>query len=310
MNSPLLSIVVPLYRSAESVERLISELSALPVEGGCEIVLVNDGSSDNTAELAEKFMQASGRAITLVKLARNFGEHNAVMAGLHHAAGQFIVTMDDDLQNPPSEVLKLLNHSLSGGYDVVYSYYAEKQHDTWRNLGSWLTNRVADLLLDKPRGLYLCTFRIMSAFVAREVCRYDGPFAYVDGLIMQVTQNIGRIEVEHAPRTSGRSSYTIRKLLHLWMSMFVNFSVIPLRIATFAGFAIAALGFVYFLSVVAERWQGIPPQGWSSLMATLLIFSGTQLILLGIAGEYIGRIFLTANKRPQFVVREVVRNGK
>ena len=309
MNRPLLSIVVPLYRSADCIERLISELSALPVEGGCELVLVNDGSPDNTAELAEKFMKASGRAITLVKLARNFGEHNAVMAGLHHARGEFIVTMDDDLQNPPSEVLKLLNHARSGGYEVVYSYYAEKQHEAWRNFGSWLTNRVADLLLDKPRGLYLCSFRIMSGFVAREVCRYDGPFAYVDGLILQVTQNIGRIEVGHAPRASGESGYTLSKLLHLWLSMFVNFSVVPLRIATFAGFAIAALGFVWFLSVLIERWQGIPPQGWSSLMAALLAFCGTQLILLGIAGEYIGRIFLTANKRPQFVVRDVVRNA-
>lgn len=310
MNRPLLSIVIPLYRSADSIERLISELSALPVEGGCELVLVNDGSPDNTADLAAKYMQDSGRPITLVKLARNFGEHNAVMAGLHHASGEYIVTMDDDLQNPPSEVLKLLNHARGGGYEVVYSYYAEKQHETWRNMGSWLTNRVADLLLDKPRGLYLCTFRIMSAFVAREVCRYEGPFAYVDGLILQVTQNIGRIQVEHAPRASGQSGYTLRKLLHLWMSMFVNFSIVPLRIATVAGFAIAAMGFLYFLSVVIERLQGIPPQGWSSLMAALLVFSGTQLILLGIAGEYIGRIFLTANRRPQFVVRDVVKNGR
>ena len=308
MNRPLLSIVVPLYRSADSIERLIAELSSLQVEGGCELVLVNDGSLDNTAELAEKFMRASGRSITLVKLSRNFGEHNAVMAGLHHANGDYIVTMDDDLQNPPSEVLKLLHHARSGGYEVVYSYYAEKQHDTWRNLGSWLTNRVADLLLDKPRGLYLCSFRIITRFVAREVCRYDGPFAYVDGLILQVTQNIGSIEVEHAPRASGESGYTIGKLLHLWMSMFVNFSVIPLRLATFVGFGMAGIGFVYLLAVIVEGLRGSPMAGWSSIMAALLVFCGTQLVLLGIAGEYIGRIFLTANKRPQFVIKDVVRN--
>ncbi len=129
MTRPLLSIVVPLYRSADSIERLIRELSALPVEGGCELVLVNDGSPDNTAELAEKFMQTSARPITLVKLSRNFGEYNAVMAGLHQATGDYIVTMDDDLQNPPSEVLKLLAHAQAGKYDVVYSFYAEKQHD-------------------------------------------------------------------------------------------------------------------------------------------------------------------------------------
>ena len=308
MNRPLLSIVVPLYRSADSIERLIAELSSLQVEGGCELVLVNDGSPDNTAELAEKFMRTSGRSITLVKLSRNFGEHNAVMAGLHHANGDYIVTMDDDLQNPPSEVLKLLHHARTGGHEVVYSYYAEKQHDTWRNLGSWLTNRVADLLLDKPRGLYLCSFRIITRFVAHEVCRYDGPFAYVDGLILQVTQNIGSIEVEHAARASGESGYTLGKLLHLWMSMFVNFSVVPLRLATFVGFGMAGIGFVYLLAVIVEGLRGSPMAGWSSIMAALLVFCGTQLVLLGIAGEYIGRIFLTANKRPQFVVKDVVRN--
>ncbi len=192
--------------------------------------------------------------------------------------------------------------------EVVYSYYAEKQHDTWRNLGSWLTNRVADLLLDKPRGLYLCSFRIITRFVAQEVCRYDGPFAYVDGLILQVTQNIGRIEVEHAPRASGESGYTIGKLLHLWMSMFINFSVVPLRLATFVGFGMAGIGFVYLLAVIVEGLRGSPMAGWSSIMAALLVFCGAQLVLLGIAGEYIGRIFLTANKRPQFVIKDVVRN--
>ena len=310
MNRPLLTIVVPLYRSAASIERLIAELGALPVDGGCELVLVNDGSPDDTAEVCERLMRDSGRAITLVKLSRNFGEHNAVMAGLHHARGEYIVTMDDDLQNPPSEVLKLVAHARKNGFEVVYSYYAEKKHERWRNLGSQLTNRVADVLLDKPKGLYLSTFRCMSAFVAREICRYDGPFSYVDGLIWQVTQNVGSIEVEHAARDTGPSNYTLRRLVRLWLNMFVNFSVMPLRLATLLGFVIAVVGFIYVLDVVIESWLGIPPQGWSSLMAALVIFSGTQLILLGVVGEYVGRTFLTANKRPQFVVKEVIRNAR
>ena len=310
MNRPLLTIVVPLYRSAASIERLIAELGALPVDGGCELVLVNDGSPDDTAEVCERLMRDSERAITLVKLSRNFGEHNAVMAGLHHARGEYIVTMDDDLQNPPSEVLKLVEHARKNALEVVYSYYAEKKHERWRNLGSQLTNRVADVLLDKPKGLYLSTFRCMSAFVAREICRYDGPFSYVDGLIWQVTQSVGSIEVAHAARDTGPSNYTLRRLVRLWLNMFVNFSVMPLRLATLLGFVIAAAGFIYVLNVLIESWLGIPPQGWSSLMAALLIFSGTQLILLGVVGEYVGRTFLTANKRPQFVVKEVIRNAR
>ena len=309
MSRPLLSIVVPLYRSADSIERLIRELSALPVEGGCELVLVNDGSPDNTAELAEKFMQTSARPITLVKLSRNFGEYNAVMAGLHQATGDYIVTMDDDLQNPPSEVLKLLAHAQAGKYDVVYSFYAEKQHDRWRNFGSWMTNRVADMLLDKPRGLYLSSFRVMSHFVAKEICRHDGPFVYVDGLLLQVTQNIGRLEVLHAERATGTSGYTFRRLVRLWLAMFVGFSVMPLRLATALGFLLAVSGFLSGIAVVVIRLLYGSVEGWSSLMVALLLFSGTQLILLGVAGEYIGRTYLTANRRPQFVVRDVVRNA-
>jgi undecaprenyl-phosphate 4-deoxy-4-formamido-L-arabinose transferase len=307
--NPALTIVVPLYNSAATLERLIAELSALKVDGGHELVLVNDGSRDNTIAVCERLMQTAALPIPLVKLSRNFGEHHAVMAGLHHASGDYIVTMDDDLQNPPSEVLKLVNHAREGKHEVVYSFYEDKKHEGWRNLGSWLTNRMADFLLDKPKGLYLSSFRCMSAFVAREICRYDGPFAYVDGLILQVTQSIGRVLVAHAEREDGRSGYTLRKLVKLWMNMFVNFSVIPLHLATMLGFAMAALGFIYTIAVIWERFTKGTPLGWSSLMAALTIFSGTQLLVLGMAGEYIGRLYLTANKRPQFVVKEIVRGG-
>ena len=307
--NPTLTIVVPLYNSSATLERLIAELSALKVDGGHDIVLVNDGSRDSTLEVCERLMSTATLPITLVKLSRNFGEHHAVMAGLHHANGDFIVTMDDDLQNPPSEVMKLVNCAREGKHEVVYSYYDDKKHEGWRNFGSWLTNRVADFLLDKPKGLYLSSFRCMSAFVAREICRYDGPFAYVDGLILQVTQSIGRVLVTHAEREDGRSGYTLRKLVKLWLNMFVNFSVIPLHLATMLGFAMAALGFLYTVAVIWERLTHGTPLGWSSLMAALTIFSGTQLLVLGMAGEYLGRLYLTANKRPQFIVKEIVRGG-
>ena len=305
-----LSIVVPLYNSAATIGRLVDALATLPVEGGLELILVNDCGPDNTLEVCERLLAAAPLPIKLVKLSRNFGEHNAVMAGLHHVSGDYVITMDDDLQNPPSEVLKLLRHTREHGHDVVYSYYEEKQHEMWRNFGSWLTNRVADVLLDKPRGLYLSSFRCMSAFVAREICRYDGPFAYVDGLILQVTQNIGRVRVEHAAREEGRSGYTARKLVRLWLNMFVNFSVMPLRVSTGFGFLMAGAGFLWTLGVVAEHYIAGTPLGWGSLMAALLSFSGAQLIMLGIAGEYLGRLYLTANKRPQFVVRETVSSPK
>ncbi len=308
--NPKLTIVVPLYNSADTLERLVAELTKLQIPGGHELVLVNDGSPDNTAEIAERLIAQADFPITLVKLARNYGEHNAVMAGLRHARGEFVINMDDDLQNPPSEVLKLLEFAQKNKHEVVYSFYGDKQHESWRNLGSWLTNRVADLLLDKPKGFYLSSFRCMSAFVVKEICKYDGPFVYVDGLILQVTQNIGRVQVEHAARESGRSGYTISKLLKLWMSMFVNFSVVPLHLATLLGFAMAGFGFLYAVEVVAEFFITKQPPGWSSLMAAMLVFSGTQLLMLGLFGEYLGRVYLTANRKPQFTVKAVVRREK
>jgi len=304
---PMLTIVVPLYNSADTMDQLIAELIQLPVPGGHELVLVNDGSADATAEIAARWVARTDFPITLVKLARNYGEHNAVMAGFHHARGEFVINMDDDLQNPPSEVLKLLEHAQKNKHDVVYSYYDDKQHAFWRNVGSGLTNRVADLLLDKPKGLYLSSFRCLSGFVVREICKYDGPFVYVDGLILQVTDNIGRLRVAHAVRQSGSSGYTPVKLVRLWLSMFVNFSTMPLHLATMLGFATAGFGFLYAAEVVVEHFLYQNPLGWSSLMAALLVFSGTQLLLLGLMGEYLGRLYLAANKKPQFTIREVVR---
>ena len=180
----------------------------------------------------------------------------------------------------------------------------------WRNLGSWLTNRITDWVLDKPKGFYLSSFRCVSAFVAREVAAHEGPYPYVDGLILQVTQNIGALEVHHAGRTAGKSGYTLRRLLRLWASTFVNFSVMPLRLATLLGLVMAAVGLTG-LAVVFYLWsinRG-PDYGWGSLMGALLVFSGTQLVMLGLIGEYIGRMFLTVNRRPQSVVRSVERAG-
>ncbi|HLZ67140.1 MAG TPA: glycosyltransferase family 2 protein, partial [Aliidongia sp.] len=188
-DGPALSIVVPVYNGADSVGRLVAALEGLDVPGGLEIVLVVDGSPDDSLAVCRDLLAAARVPLTVVDLARNFGEHNAVMAGLHQARGRHIITMDDDLQNPPGEVLRLLEYAQSTGKDVVYTHYASKEHARWRNIGSRFTNRVADWLLDKPKGLYLSSFRCISAFVAEQVARYEGPFPYVDGLILQVTQS-------------------------------------------------------------------------------------------------------------------------
>lgn len=308
--APALSFVIPLYYSEATIVPLVKAIEELQVEGGHEIVLVNDGSRDGTAEICRKLVAAARVPIIFVNHARNYGEHNAVLTGWRHARGGYIVNLDDDGQNPPDEAVRLWRHATEHGLDVVFGHYEVKQHSPWRNFGSWLTNRMTDWALDKPAGFYLSSFRCVSAFVAREVAKHDGPFPYIDGLLLQVTQRIGSLTVRHEARQAGQSGYTLRRLVRLWMSAWINFSVLPLRIATVLGLVLAIGGLVGLILVAWLRLthQG-PAFGWGSLMGALLVFSGTQLVMLGVIGEYVGRMFISINHRPQAVVRDVMRSS-
>ena len=310
-DEPALSIVVPVHNGHATIGLLVEEVSAINVDGGLEVVLVDDGSTDGSPAVCEELTCTASVPVTLVAHARNYGEHNALMTGLRHARGDYIVTMDDDLQNPPGEVKRLYEYCRDGDFDVVYTRFAEKRHAVWRNLGSWFANRTADLVLDKPEGLYLSTFRCMQRFMAEEVCRYKGPFPYIDGLIFQVTGNVGSLTVEHLPRAENKSRYSLNRLVRLWLVIMVNFSVVPLRLSTFLGLVMSGFGFTGIMWVLFEYlFLGIEVVGWPSLMLVMLLFSGLQLLILGLAGEYLGRIYLTVNARPQAVVRKVVRPKK
>lgn len=308
-DRPALSLVIPCYNSAAVIGKLVSELERLRIEGNHELVLVNDGSQDGTAEVCRELVRDAVIPVTFVDLARNFGEHNAVMAGLRVARGDYIITMDDDGQNPPAEMVRLYHFARESDKDVVYTRYTEKQHARWRNLGSRFANRLADFLLDKPKGFYLSSFRCMRSFVADQICRYEGPYPYVDGLILQVTQSLGVMQVAHAERQIGRSGYNLRRLVHLWLNLFLNFSVVPLRVSAVLGLVASAAGFLATLGVVAEALFSDTPRGWGSLMSVLLLLCGVQLLTVGLVGEYVGRMYLTANRRPQSVIRSVLRSS-
>jgi len=304
-----LSVVIPVYRGAASIGKLVAELQRLGPEGGLEIILVNDGSPDNSDDACRALLDTATVPLIYVEHARNFGEHNAVMTGLRHVRGAYAITMDDDLQNPPEEVVRLFDHARLGNWDVVYTRYAVKQHAGWRNLGSRFANRVADILLDKPKGLYLSSFRCMSALVVREVSEYTGPYPYIDGLIMQVTRRIDSIEVRHLPRVEGRSNYNLTRLVRLWLNLATSFSLAPLRLAIFLGAVMATAGAIGAVATIVEALcLNQTPTGWASTMVVLLLVGGVQSMILGVLGEYVGRTFLTANGKPQAAVRMVERN--
>ena len=306
--APCVSVVIPVYNGAGSIGPLVAALHDDLAPRYClEVVLVNDGSpSDNSAEVCRELAQQRSDTVRFVNLSRNFGEHNAVMAGLVHCSGDMAVIMDDDFQNPPGEVRKLVSKLLQG-YDVVFSCYATKKHHWFRNLGSRFNNIIANLMLQKPRDLYLSSFKVINRFVINEIIKYQGPYPYIDGLILRITHNLATQQVLHEPRDAGRSGYTLNKLIRLWLNMFTNFSILPLRIASIAGFVVAALGFVFAIGVIIERLnQPGLPIGWASTVSILLVVSGMQLFALGLIGEYLGRLFLKDNGSPQFVVRETV----
>jgi len=302
-----LSFVIPLYNSAQTISAVVKAIEALTIEGGHEIILVNDGSQDETDIVARALVVSAKIPVTYISHARNFGEHNAVLTGWRHATGRYVVNLDDDGQNPPAEAVRLWQHAKAGNYDVVFGRYIQKEHSLFRNLGSCFTNRITDWALEKPRGLYLSSFRCVSHLVVKEVIKHKGPHPYIDGLILQVTQRLSTLDVKHESRKAGASGYTLGKLIKLWLSAWINFSVMPLRVATLCGITLASVGVLGFgLVVYLYLTQQGPAFGWGSLMAALLVFSGVQLIILGLIGEYIGRMFISVNERPQSVVRDVI----
>jgi glycosyltransferase involved in cell wall biosynthesis len=304
-TAPSVSVVIPSLNGSATIRELVKELEKLlsPLYK-LEIVLVNDGSTDNTLDVCMETQKQSNCSVRVVDLSKNFGEHNAVMAGLHFATGEYAVIMDDDFQNPPSEVPKLIGE-MQKGHDVVYTRYKKKKHAAWRNLGSWFNGSVARVMLGKPKGLYLSSFKAINAFVIKEILKYEGPYPYIDGLILRTTRRIGVINVEHEDRREGRSTYTPIKLIKLWLNMFTNFSIVPLRIATILGVICSFFGIVFGIVVVIERLQNPDlPIGWASLSFLIVMFSGVQLIVIGMIGEYVGRTFMFKNSSPQFIVRK------
>jgi undecaprenyl-phosphate 4-deoxy-4-formamido-L-arabinose transferase len=305
---PDISIVIPVYRSAPILPELVAQVAAVIADWNCEVILVNDASPDDSwnviRALALRYPFLKG-----ICLARNFGQHNAIMAGLNQASGDVVVIMDDDLQHPPRTIAQLVD-AIRSGHDVCYTRYIGRKHAAWKRLGSWFNDRVASILLKKPKGLYLSSYKAITGTIAQQIVRYDGPYAYVDGLILDATRNITVVPIEHQPRHQGEGNYGLRKSISLWLRMATSFSVVPLRIASFAGLILSVVSAVVMLAVIIDKLRHPEtPAGWASLATIVLFMGGMQLLCLGIMGEYLGRAYLKLNHKPQFIVRDRVDGG-
>lgn len=302
-----ISFVIPCYCSEFTLEAVVDELVET-IEGiyDYEIILVNDYSKDHTLEVIKRLCRANGH-IKGISFSKNFGQHSALMAGYRQVSGDIIISLDDDGQIPGKDCLKLINPIINDNYDIVMAKYTEKKHSRFKRMGSYFNELMARTLLDKPKGIYCSSFCAYRRFVIEEIIRYENPYPYLEGLIMRTTINIKNVEVEHRERQAGSSTYSFSKLLKLWINGFTAFSVKPLRIASVLGVLMAIAGFIYALYIVIRKC--VCPDismGWSSIMAGQFIIGGAILCVLGLIGEYIGRIYICLNNSPQYVIKETI----
>jgi len=305
-----LSVVIPCYGSALVLPELVAQLKATldgldGVRGSYELILVCDNSPDDSWRVIRE-LSALHPWLRGIRLRMNAGQHNSLMAGFARTRGKTIVTMDDDLQHAPSDIPSLLAE-IARGHDVAYARFRKRKHAFWKLAGSRLNDLVAGYLMQKPKGLYLSPFRAMRSAIRDDILLYQGPYVYVDGLILSVTRNIAVIDVDHHDRYAGDSGYSLGKSISLWLKMATSFSIVPLRITSLLGLLLAGFGFLMALLLIVQKFTlDIMPIGWSSLIVTILIIGGVQMLGLGMLGEYLGRVLLTINSKPQYVVAESI----
>lgn len=311
------SFVIPCYRSEKTLSGVVEEIRAAMLDlskYAYDIILINDCSPDQTfrtiKELCEKYDNITG-----INLAKNFGQHAALMAGLRKSDGDIVVCLDDDGQTPAAEVGKLLEQ-IEAGSDVVYASYGNKKHSAFRNFGSWVNDVMTRIMLGKPKDLHITSYFAAKRFVVNSMLQYEKSYPYVIGLVLRATKNITNVPVTHRSREVGTSGYTMKKLFGLWFNGFTAFSIIPLRIASVIGTICASIGFIYGLyTVIKKMVNPNVPLGFSSTMAAIVFFGGMIMIMLGLIGEYVGRIYISINNSPQYVIREeigndLVKNGR
>lgn len=303
----LYSFVIPVFNGEETIEGVVARILRAFSGELIQIVLVDDGSHDSSARVCRELALNHREHVEFVELARNFGEHSAVLAGLAQSKGTMVAVLDDDGQNPPEELPGMFATLIQTDADVVYGKYMERKHHWFRVAGSRFNDAVANVMLNKPKGLYLSSFKVMNRFIVNEIVKHRGPFPYIDGLICRTTRRLVQVEVSHDSRTSGKSNYNLRRLIRLWLNMFLGFSILPLRLTSLIGMIIAALSCIWLLIILIDKLWLSPnvTAGIPTVLAVIVLFSGFQLVALGMIGEYLGRVFLENNGQPQYVIRAI-----
>ncbi len=303
----LISIVIPCYYSEKTIQKeaeLILEEFSHNKGYECEIILVNDGSTDNTFDVIKELAREHSN-IKGINLMKNFGQHNALMAGLRFTSGQYVMGMDDDMQTHPSQMFKLI-HKIEEGYDLVYGIYPEKKNSALKNMTSRINKTTSRIMLGRPKSVESSNFWIITKALRDEVITFETYNPYIDAIFYRATKNIGMVPVEHFKRDYGQSGYTFKKLLRLWMAYW-NFSAIPLRISLFVGIFAAVTGAVLSVILIINKILSPDiPMGWSSMMCILVMLFGILLMMMGVFGEYVGKTLLMLNKTPQYIVRDEV----
>lgn len=305
MENTKISFVIPCYKSEHTIETVVEEVVGICDQLGYqyEIITVNDCSPDN---LLSKLMGMAEKndSIKVIDLAKNFGQHSAMMAGANCSSGGYVVFLDDDGQCPVKELDRMLKPLIDGEADITIARYGKKEQSAFKNLCSNINEFVAKVMIDKPSDIQLGNFIAIKRYVVDEMCKYTGSYPYISGLLIRSSGRIKNVQMRERKRLRGGTTYTISKLFSLWINSFTAFSIKPLRFATMLGCFVALSGFIYGLVIIVRyMFSSITVDGWCSIMVVLLVVGGMILIVLGIIGEYIGRIYMCISNKPQYVIR-------
>jgi glycosyltransferase involved in cell wall biosynthesis len=305
----LISIIIPTFKGSSTIINLLEQLKNKFKNLNFEIIVINDNSPDDTHVKLKEYYKNNNDFLTYLKLAKNFGEYNAVMAGLRNCKGDLAIIIDDDFQHSPDEVFRLAEYSLESKADVVFTKFTKKNHSFIRNIMSKISNFSANFVLNKPGDIYLSSFKSLKRNIIDIISKYDGNYVFIDGLILNCTTKIEDFEVSHEKRINGKSTYSLFKLANHYLNLLTNFSILPLRIFFIFGLLISSISFVFLIFIIIEKIiNPAMPIGYSSLVGSIIFFSGIQILFLGFIGEYIGKILKLANKEHQYVIDSVFYN--